>query len=128
MTVCSSTCLVQSPRAPPRQDKMSAPGQAFAEAVKLGEAASTKDEAVQAALECPCIEGLKSSSCGTGFVEALSCFMRADETERGAKCAGEFVALHACMVTHAGEFTEFTNELIENEKKEGYAKAASGAA
>jgi hypothetical protein len=32
------------------------------------------------------------------------------------------------MVTHAGEFTEFTNELIENEKKEGYAKAASGAA
>ena len=61
-------------------------GDALAEAVKRGEGAATKEEAIQKALECPCVEGLKTSSCGDGFVEALSCFMRAEEHELGSKC------------------------------------------
>ena len=87
------------------------------------EGAESKEEAIKAALECPCVEGLKTSSCGEGFVEALSCFMRAEESERGAACVEPFVALHACMVKHPEEFEEFTKELVENETKEGYIKA-----
>jgi intermembrane space import and assembly protein 40 len=103
-------------------------GDALAEAVKRGEGAATKEEAIQKALECPCVEGLKTSSCGDGFVEALSCFMRAEEHERGSKCVEQFVALHACMVANADEFEEFTKELVENEEKEGYRAKASASA
>jgi intermembrane space import and assembly protein 40 len=74
------------------------------------------------------VEGLKTSSCGDGFVEALSCFMRAEEHERGSKCVEQFVALHACMVANADEFEEFTKELVENEEKEGYRAKASASA
>ena len=102
---------------------MSDIGASLAEAVKQGEGAESKEEAIKAALECPCVEGLKTSSCGEGFVEALSCVRRAEESERGAACVEPFVALHACMVKHPEEFEEFTKELVENETKEGYIKA-----
>tara|TARA_B110000977_G_scaffold201709_1_gene297926 strand:- start:5347 stop:5670 length:324 start_codon:yes stop_codon:yes gene_type:complete len=107
---------------------MSGTGQALAEAVARGEGAASKEEAIKAALDCPCVEGLKTSSCGDGFVEALSCFMRADEADRGSVCADHFVQLHACMVKHASDFEEFTKELVENEEKEGYGKAKASAA
>ena len=37
----------------------------------LEAAINAKEEAIQKALEWPCVEGLKTSSCGDGFVEAL---------------------------------------------------------
>jgi hypothetical protein len=57
-----------------------------AEAMQKGEAAMAKGDdkeaAIAEALDCPCVAGLKDSSCGAGFVTALSCFMRAPEAER----------------------------------------------
>ena len=104
---------------------MAGMGEAMAEAMKKGEESGAKDKetAIKEALDCPCVEGLKNSSCGTGFVTALSCFMRAPEAERGTACVEPFIALHACMVKHPKEFEEFTRELVENETKEGYMNA-----
>ena len=82
-------------------------------------------EAVKAALDCPCVQGLKESSCGEGFRNALTCFITAPEEERGSACAEQFVELHQCMVKHAEEFEEFTKELVENETKEGYLQAST---
>ena len=124
--VASRSCHANLSRA--SLDMSGGTGDALAEAVKLGEGAATKEEAIQKALECPCVEGLKTSSCGDGFVEALSCFMRAEEHERGSKCVEQFVTLHACMVANADEFEEFTKELVENEEKEGYRAKASAPA
>lgn len=105
---------------------MAGMGEAMAEAIKQGSGAEDKEEAIKQALECPCVEGLKNSSCGEAFVGALSCFMRAPEADRGAACAEPFVELHACMVKHSKEFEEFTKELVENEAKEGYVSAPTG--
>lgn len=102
---------------------MAGMGEAMAEAMKKGEGAKDKEEAIKEALDCPCVAGLKNSSCGEGFVTALSCFMRAPEAERGTACVEPFVELHACMVKHPKEFEEFTRELVENETKEGYMNA-----
>ena len=101
-------------------------GEALAEALKKGEeAGGSKEDAVKAALECPCVQGLKESSCGEGFRNALTCFITAPEEERGSACAEQFVELHQCMVKHAAEFEEFTKELVENEAKEGYLPAST---
>tara|TARA_B100000768_G_C11266383_1_gene371284 strand:+ start:345 stop:677 length:333 start_codon:yes stop_codon:yes gene_type:complete len=101
-------------------------GEALAEALKKGEeAGGSKEDAVKAALDCPCVQGLKESSCGEGFRNALTCFITAPEEERGSACAEQFVELHQCMVKHAEEFEEFTKELVENETKEGYLQASS---
>ena len=80
---------------------------------------------MKAALDCPCVQGLKESSCGEGFRNALTCFITAPEEERGSACAEQFVELHQCMVKHAEEFEEFTKELVENETKEGYLQAST---
>lgn len=101
-------------------------GEALAEALKKGEeAGGSKEDAVKAALECPCVQGLKESSCGEGFRNALTCFITAPEEARGSACAEQFVELHQCMVKHAAEFVEFTKELVENEAKEGYLPAST---
>ena len=101
-------------------------GEALAEALKKGEeAGGSKEDAVKAALDCPCVQGLKESSCGEGFRNALTCFITAPEEERGSACAEQFVELHQCMVKHAEEFEEFTKELVEIETKEGYLQAST---
>jgi len=68
---------------------------------------------VAAALACPCVADLRASSCGKPFEDALTCFMLAEERERGKKCVEEFVTLHQCMVAHADEFQAFASELLE---------------
>jgi mitochondrial intermembrane space import and assembly protein 40 len=78
---------------------------------------------VDAALACPCVADLRSSTCGKSFDAALTCFMLAEERERGKKCVEEFVSLHQCMVKNASEFEAFANELLEHENVRGPARA-----
>jgi intermembrane space import and assembly protein 40 len=66
---------------------------------------------VERALACPCVADLRNSSCGARFDDALTCYMLADDAEKGKKCVEEFVALHACMTGHAREFAAFAEEL-----------------
>ncbi|KAK1682167.1 hypothetical protein QYE76_043015 [Lolium multiflorum] len=40
------------------------------------------DVKVQKALECPCVADLKSGPCGSGFIDAFSCFLRSTEEEK----------------------------------------------
>ena len=77
---------------------------------------------VKAALACPCVADLRTSSCGTPFERSLTCFMLASERERGKKCVDEFVALHECMVAHASEFGSFARELEEHRNVRGPAE------
>jgi intermembrane space import and assembly protein 40 len=87
---------------------MSGMAEAIAEATKQAEGAADPEAAVKAALDCPCVSGLKGSSCGDDFAAALGCFMRAPEAERGSACVEPFIALHHCMIKHPTEFEEFT--------------------
>ena len=40
------------------------------------------DVKVQKALDCPCVADLKTGPCGSGFVDAFSCFLRSTEVEK----------------------------------------------
>ena len=75
------------------------------------------EDAIKAAMECPCVADLKNSACGEAFAGALGCFMSADAEERGSKCVKEFVAMHACMVENSKEFEAFTAELVEAKER-----------
>ena len=92
---------------------------AIAEATANGDG-KTPEQAVAAALECPCVAPLRNSSCGAAFDAALVCFMRSPETDRNATCVPPFVTLHACMVAHPTEFKAFAKELLENEATHGF--------
>ena len=96
------------------------------------EASSSAEDAdpmkkVEAALACPCVADLRNSSCGKTFDEALTCYMLASDEEKGKKCVEQFVTLHACMVEHASEFEEFTEQLVEHQNVEGPAKVKAAA-
>jgi intermembrane space import and assembly protein 40 len=97
---------------------MAAAGEAIAVAIARGDgAAGTTEDAIKAAMECPCVADLKNSACGEAFAGALGCFMSADAEERGSKCVKEFVAMHACMVENSKEFEAFTAELVEAKER-----------
>jgi intermembrane space import and assembly protein 40 len=101
------------------------------ESFDLAEAAATTGtddmEKVRKALECPCVSDLRESSCGAAFDTSLTCYMLASEENKGKACVREFVALHQCMVAHAGEFEGFTKELLEHQNVEGPAKVTEAA-
>ncbi|KAE8808973.1 coiled-coil-helix-coiled-coil-helix domain-containing protein 4 [Hordeum vulgare] len=50
----------------------------------------SKDDEVQKALDCPCVADLKTGPCGSGFLDAFSCFLRSTEVEKLAQsCSDE---------------------------------------
>lgn len=75
------------------------------------EASREASSRVARALACPCVADLRSSSCGDAFDDALTCYVSADEHERGKACVEQFVKLHACMSARAGEFEAFARAL-----------------
>lgn len=83
---------------------------------------------VERALACPCVADLRQSSCGTSFDDALTCYMLADDGEKGKKCVEEFVRLHACMTAHAREFSAFAEELEAHATVRGPAEVRSDSA
>ena len=80
-----------------------------------------KEKSIQEALDCPCVAPLRESSCGGNFDQALTCFMKSPDEQRGTACVGQFIDLHECMIKHPKEFEEFAKELVANEEKEGFA-------
>lgn len=60
----------------------------------------TKDEMVQEALNCPCIEGMKDGPCGTHFLTAYECFLRSESDPKGSNCVTHFLSMHTCMNEH----------------------------
>ncbi|GJZ51741.1 mitochondrial intermembrane space import and assembly protein 40 [Tanacetum coccineum] len=67
----------------------------LAEATMYGnddENASLEDKAKKA-LDCPCIQDLRSGPCGSQFSEAFLCFLKSTHEEKGSDCVSTpFVA------------------------------------
>jgi len=55
---------------------------------------------VDEALECPCVEDLKSGSCGAAFKDAFTCYAMSNDPEKGSECAKQFMAWQACLSEH----------------------------
>ncbi|GJR79287.1 mitochondrial intermembrane space import and assembly protein 40 [Tanacetum coccineum] len=85
----------------------------LAEATMYGnddENASVEDKAKKA-LDCPCIQDLRSGPCGSQFSEAFLCFLKSTHEEKGSDCVHPFVALQRCIKTNPNAFP---TEVFEN--------------
>lgn len=82
------------------------------------ENASLEDKAKKA-LDCPCIQDLRSGSCGSQFSEAFLCFLKSTHEEKGSDCVQPFVALQRCIKINPNAFPK---EVIENSGEENQEK------
>ncbi|XP_068567786.1 coiled-coil-helix-coiled-coil-helix domain containing 4b [Cebidichthys violaceus] len=46
---------------------------------------------------CPCLGGMASGPCGTGFKDAFSCFHYSKEEVKGSECLEQFSAMQECL-------------------------------
>ncbi|KAI3805097.1 hypothetical protein L1987_27147 [Smallanthus sonchifolius] len=109
---------VDSPGPVPEREVSSSPPSIeslLAEATAFGnEDENTSLEAkAQKALECPCIQNLRSGPCGSQFSEAFLCFMRSTAEEKGSDCVHPFVVLQTCIQTNPNAFPK---DVLENEE------------
>uniref|UniRef100_A0ACD5USR1 Uncharacterized protein n=1 Tax=Avena sativa TaxID=4498 RepID=A0ACD5USR1_AVESA len=86
-----------------------------AEAMSFSDDNESIDVKVQKALECPCVADLKSGPCGSGFVDAFSCFLRSTEVEKGSDCVKPFIALQNCIKENPAAFSK---EILEEEEND----------
>ncbi|KAM0826635.1 hypothetical protein ACQ4PT_068744 [Festuca glaucescens] len=80
------------------------------------------DVKVQKALECPCVADLKSGPCGSGFIDAFSCFLRSTEVEKGSDCVKPFIALQNCIKENPEAFSK---EILEEEENDEEAEKSN---
>ncbi|CAM0903687.1 unnamed protein product [Alopecurus aequalis] len=80
------------------------------------------DAKVQKALECPCIADLKTGPCGSGFIDAFSCFLRSTEVEKGSDCVMPFIALQNCIKENPEAFSK---EILEEEENDEEAEKSN---
>lgn len=110
--------VIDSPVPDPVIEKSSSPPSMeslLAEATAYGnedENASLEAKA-QKALECPCIQNLRSGPCGSQFSEAFLCFMKSTAEEKGSDCVHPFVALQKCIQTNPNAFP---SDVLENDE------------
>ena len=64
----------------------------------------TKEQLIEDALNCPCIDNMKRGSCGGAFVAAYRCFLESETDPKGADCIDFFQQMQDCMVAHADEY------------------------
>jgi len=115
--------LLPAPEATARSASASA-------APPAGNESAALDRRVEEALACPCVADLRDGPCGPSFVNAFSCFLRAQAGPpdpagvAAPACLPAFKALQACMVRHPEAFTDFVQS---KDKSDALFDAAAGA-
>eukprot|EP00871_Galdieria_phlegrea_P000864 jgi/Galph1/1779/GphlegSOOS_G453.1 len=71
---------------------------------KVQESTLTKEQEIEEALNCPCIEKMKEGSCGEQFISAYRCFLESESEPKGSDCIEYFSAMQKCMVEHPDEY------------------------
>lgn len=116
------------PAAEPSPSQSPAPGPSSLEELAAEAMSFSEDEnesidvKVQKALECPCVADLKSGPCGSGFVDAFTCFLRSTEVEKGSDCVMPFIALQNCIQANPAAFSK---EILEEEENDEEAEKSN---
>lgn len=74
----------------------------------------TREEEIEEALNCPCIDAMKEGPCGGDFISAYRCFLESDTEPKGMDCVDKFAAMQTCMADHPEEYN-----LDDDEKSNG---------
>ncbi|KAF6004334.1 hypothetical protein CCYA_CCYA02G0784 [Cyanidiococcus yangmingshanensis] len=64
----------------------------------------TKEQMIEDALNCPCIDSLKRGPCGDSFIAAYRCFLESESEPRGSDCYDAFQRMQDCMLAHPDEY------------------------
>ncbi|EME29294.1 mitochondrial protein translocase, MPT family [Galdieria sulphuraria] len=64
----------------------------------------TKEQEIEEALNCPCIQKMKEGSCGEQFIAAYRCFLESETEPKGSDCVEYFSSMQKCMVEHPEEY------------------------
>ncbi|GJQ13606.1 hypothetical protein GpartN1_g5397.t1 [Galdieria partita] len=64
----------------------------------------TKEQEIEEALNCPCIQKMKEGSCGEQFIAAYRCFLESETEPKGSDCVEYFSSMQKCMVEHPDEY------------------------
>ncbi|XP_062222646.1 mitochondrial intermembrane space import and assembly protein 40 homolog [Phragmites australis] len=80
------------------------------------------DVKVQKALECPCLDDLKKSPCGSQFIYAFSCYLKSTKEEKGSDCVNPFIALQNCIKENKEAFIK---EILEEEENDEEAEKSN---
>ncbi|KAM0838047.1 hypothetical protein ACQ4PT_061238 [Festuca glaucescens] len=116
------------PPAPSSLEELAAEAMSFSE-----DNNDSIDVKVQKALECPCVADLKSGPCGSGFIDAFSCFLRSTEEEKFTSflaflvsaltnCVKPFIALQNCIKENPEAFSK---EILEEEENDEEAEKSN---
>lgn len=64
----------------------------------------TKEEMIEEALNCPCIDSMKEGSCGDPFISAYKCFLQSETEPKGMDCMEQFKSMQSCIAEHPEEY------------------------
>ncbi|MDP2434641.1 MAG: hypothetical protein Q8P67_02755 [archaeon] len=60
--------------------------------------------------ECPCLNSMKKSPCGSIFKGAFECYVNSDPDTKAAACSPHFSAFRTCLDTHQDYFAKIAKE------------------
>lgn len=66
--------------------------------------ALTREEEIEEALNCPCIDAMREGPCGDQFLSAYRCFLESDSEPKGMDCVDKFANMQGCMAEHPEEY------------------------
>jgi hypothetical protein len=64
----------------------------------------TREEEIEEALNCPCIDAMREGPCGNDFIAAYRCFLESDSEPKGMDCVPQFATMQSCMAEHPEEY------------------------
>lgn len=64
----------------------------------------TREEEIEEALACPCLDAMRDGSCGDVFIGAYRCFLESETEPQGMECVDAFGAMQGCMAQHPEEY------------------------
>ncbi|XP_029005957.1 coiled-coil-helix-coiled-coil-helix domain containing 4b [Betta splendens] len=67
---------------------------------------------------CPCLGGMASGPCGTGFKDAFSCFHYSKEDVKGSDCLEQFRAMQECMQRYPELYPQEDDNVPQEQYKE----------
>ncbi|KAJ8908767.1 hypothetical protein NDN08_005472 [Rhodosorus marinus] len=81
----------------------------------------TREEEIEEALNCPCVDSMKEGPCGEVFLKAYRCFLESDEEPKGSDCYESFLEMHNCIESHPDDY-----KLNDEEDKEALRALETG--
>jgi mitochondrial intermembrane space import and assembly protein 40 len=66
----------------------------------------TREEEIEEALACPCIDAMRDGPCGDDFISAYRCFLQSDTEPKGMDCVERFSSMQTCMGEHPEHYLD----------------------